>query len=76
MKKLKKYAIGLGAGAVGLSLSSKVLGGIGGNIAAKGQLGMQKAAAFLPSVGNIMGAGLTLRSLKILEKQTKRIKRR
>jgi len=74
MKKLKKQAIGLGVGAVGLSVGSSVLGDIGGTTAAKGQAGLYNVAKFMPATGTLIGGGFLLRSMDLLKRKVRRRK--
>jgi hypothetical protein len=67
MKKKKRSTIySMGMGAVGLSVGSSVLGGIGGTAAEYGQKGISNAASYLPVTGTILGGGLAIGALNSL----------
>lgn len=72
MRKYRNAIVGLGVGAVGLSIGSQVLGGIGGDIARKGQAGFYNVSKFAPAMGTIIGSGLVVSSLKGLERTVKK----
>lgn len=77
MKKLKKKALALGKGAIGLGIGSQMLGTMnGGVIAAKGQAGMGAMAGAFKPVGTIIGTGLTLGALDTLRKSVPKRKRK
>ena len=76
MKKIKKYAKGMVVGTIALGVGSSVLGGVGGSVASSGQAGMTRVAGFLPTLGGIYGAGLTLDALGKLQKSVPKRKKR
>ena len=53
---------------IGLGIGAEVLGGFG-SIGGKGVKGLSNVARYLPSVGNIYGAGLVFKSLRGLKQK-------
>ena len=77
MAKRKKMAQNEFIGpTIGIVSGATILG-IGGSAAVKAggsAAGMTAMSSFLPSIGGVMGAGLTLRQVKKLEKVSKKRK--
>ncbi len=69
---IARPAMGLIGGGIALGLGSSIVGSVGGSTAASAQGGLTTAASFLPIAGTAVGAGLTIRQLKKLEKMQER----
>ncbi len=72
---LKQASMGLVGGAVILGAGSSVVGAIPGTTAATAGGGITAAASFMPVMGTALGAGLTIRELKKLQKVSKKHRR-
>lgn len=62
-------AIGFIGAGVGMGVGAGVLGGIPGAAAASAATGVGKMASFMPTMGTVAGAGMTLKQLKRLGKR-------
>lgn len=62
-------AMGFVGAGVGMGVGAGVLGGIPGAAAASAATGVGKLAGFMPTMGTVAGAGMTLKQLKKLGKK-------
>ena len=72
---LKQASMGLVGGAVVLGAGGTVIGAIPGTTAATAGGGISAAAGFLPTMGTVMGAGLTVQQLRKLQKVSEKHRR-
>lgn len=72
---LKQATTGIVGGAVILGMGGAVVGAIPGTTAATAGGGITAAASFMPVMGTALGAGLTVRELRKLEKVSKKHRR-
>lgn len=74
--KHRKAIRDIGFGALGLSVTSSVLGGFNDSVSAKGQQGLANVANYLPAMGTIAGGGMALSAVGELSRATKRRRRK
>lgn len=70
-----KPSTGLVSGAVILGAGGMVVGAIPGTTAATAGGGITAAASYMPMMGGVMGAGMTLQEVRKLQKVSKKKRR-